>query len=138
MEIQIRGTSLCRKGNPTMGRVENLLQTLDTGIWPDEKEYEPFCKALSKGHVLRSDMQRHYRNLVNQGSMSKLINTKWFSTHSINGSIIPIPGELNFFICKIKPKAYCCNLTNKLTSLLKWSKLMNTIKCKCDTLIYYS
>jgi len=47
--------------------------------------------------LLNSDTQGHYRNWIHQGPMAKLINTKWFSMYSINGSVIPMPRELNFF-----------------------------------------
>ena len=55
--------------NPTMGRLENPLQNLETGNWADELEYESLCKAYSKGKVSRSFMQRKYRELINQGPM---------------------------------------------------------------------
>jgi len=65
--------------NPTMGRLENLLQTSETGNWPDELGYESLCKAYLKGQVPRSSMQRNYRELINQNPMSRFINANWFS-----------------------------------------------------------
>jgi len=51
--------------NPTMGRLENLLQVPETGNWPDELAYESLCKAYIKGQVSRSALQRNYRKLIN-------------------------------------------------------------------------
>ena len=79
-----------------MGRIENLLQTSETENWPDKLGYESLCKAYCKGHMSRSSMQRNYRELIDQGPMSRFINTKSFSMHLITGSIIPMPRQFNF------------------------------------------
>jgi len=78
-----------------MGRLENLLQTSETRNWPHVLGYESLCKAHRKGHVSRSSMQRKYRELNNQGPMSRFINVKWFSMHLINGSVIPMSRQFN-------------------------------------------
>jgi len=65
--------------NPTMGRIEDLLQVPETGNWSDEPGYESLCKAYSNGQISRSDMQRNDQKLINQNPMSSLMNANWFS-----------------------------------------------------------
>ena len=118
---------------PTLGRLEKILLQSFTNVtnWGDRLQYEPFCKAYFQELEPQHDIFRYYKKLVQTGQFSELFNTKWFSLHSMhsaNGNPIYVPRQFNFSYWEIKPSKYYCSLTNSITSLWNWYRIMSIIK----------